>query len=127
MASRTTRRAGYQPLRPTRLADPTTHRHVETIRRAVDDLQRAPILAARELGPITLAEGETRRIPHGLGRALKRWERIDLVVDDSVSSAGTIVRITNAGGSVADDTKEIVLKAFGWGTDAEVTFKVRVY
>lgn len=116
-----------QMVHPVKLDDPTTHKHVESIRRAVDDIQRAPILEAKELGPIELTNGVIVKIRHGLGRALKRWERTALIVDDSVTDAGTIVQISkDAAGNVPDDKKELWLKALGFG-GADPTIKLRVY
>lgn len=119
--------SGRNALHPVKLKDPDAHKAVGKIREAVQDLQKHPLMASREIGPITLTNGSITRIAHGLGRELKRWERIRLVVDETVSDSGTVFEIQKGvGGSGVDDKKELWLKAVGFGGE-HPTIWIRVY
>lgn len=78
-------------------------------------------------GFLSFTPGTILKISHGLGRAFRGYQRMDLIADGATGE-GTIVRVTQDGsGNFCDESKEIWLKALGFPTATVVKAKISVY
>lgn len=84
-------------------------------RRALDDLQRDPMLNSRTI-EVNLANGVATKVRHGLGRPFTNYY---LSAPRGAVAAGYVAE------SAGDDGAEVVLTANGFG--ATVTYRMTVY
>lgn len=128
-------------VRARKLADPETHGAFEDARQAIDEIREDPMLngrileradpndkASRHISLTPAATGGAIvKIPHGLGRPLAGFEKVDEVAD-SATAAGKILRVTVDGsGNVCDESKEIWLRAYGYTGASAVKVRIKVF
>lgn len=118
------------------IADKGTNESVRELREAIAEIHKVEDLDGRLLERtdpgdtvttyITLTVGTVSKISHGLGRKMRGWRLMEILVGNGVTGAGSVIRIDNDG-AAADDAKEIWLKAIGYTGVTTVKVKVWVY
>lgn len=83
--------------------------------------------ATLQSGDIELADGVLVKLQHGLGRKLRGWMVADLRVSPAAPAAAVnlIERLLTDGTTNADDSRDLWIKARGWG--ATITVRILVY
>lgn len=107
-----------------KLSDPTAEAVRRNVDRRIDEFQQLPLAHAVSIVGVTLPDMFDQRIAHGLGRAPKQ-----IIISPPypiVNTAGAIFeeRTATLAGYPIDRTKEIVLRAFGWGVTITIDLLV---
>lgn len=123
--------------KPRRHADPVTDQSVtelrnavELLNRSVDELEKKPGNRGQLIQGVVLvsgAPGAIVKVKHGLKRKLQSVSIARMVIGAAVAAAGSVVEIQDDGaGSTVDDSKEVWLRAIGFGGAVNVTVAVLV-
>jgi hypothetical protein len=104
---------------PIVLADQDAERANRNHRERIDELQALPLVGARVVPGVELADGITTQVAHKLGRA-PAWIGVSAV--RGASTTGRIDDTSRTGGN--DRAKFAVLTATGWGATITVDLLV---
>lgn len=96
-----------------------THKAVEPVRQAVNELADHPLLDGVLVEGVKLPDDQVVRVRHGLGRRWRGYLVLSLAFATEPSTAGWI-QVAPGG----DRARELWLKAKGWSQTAEVNLWV---